>query len=303
MGTLMMQILTKPLIVGKSKGLRVALESCRKAAAETDPVLIQGELGTGKLLLATYLHCESSRHEQPFMLMDCGDANGGITELLSQSTMAGPWEFLKGGTLYFNEVASLTLAQQVALYELCLMLQSLDIRVLLGSSQNIHLLMYDKAFDSKLYHLVSPWEVSLPPLRQRTEDLGLLVEYFIKNLNLRLRRSVQGLTPQVEEIFAAYRWPENIDELQHVLARAIIVSNDPFIGQRHLTEYLSQMGDESRQTPDIMPLDRMEEILLRTALNRYGYSLEGKKKAARALNISLATLYNKVKRYNLNVFS
>lgn len=295
MGTLLVQTLAKPMVIGVSKGLRVGMESCRKAAAEDDPVLFQGEIGTGKQLLATYLHHESKRSSKPLMLVDCADLQNELEE--------SDWNFMKGGTVYFNEVASLTLEQQADLYKLCLLFKELDIRVLLGSSQNIHLLMYDKAFDSDLYYLVSPWEVSLPPLRQRTEDLELLVDYFLKGLNLRLRRSVQGLTPQVKEIFVSYRWPENLDELQHVLARAVIVSNEPFIGQRHLTEYLSQMGDDLRQNPDIMPLDRMEEILLRTALNRYGYTLEGKKKAARALNISLATLYNKVKRYNLNVFN
>lgn len=299
MGTLTIQSVANPMIIGTSKGMRLALEACRKAACDNYPILFQGEIGTGKFLLATFIHHESGL-DKPFFVVDCADPTGSISDLLSDAL---EWErrlrFLQGGTIYFREVASLTLVQQARLYELCTAAVSLGIRVLLSSSQNIHLLVYEQAFDPRLYSLVSQHEIAIVPLRQRCEDLPLLTEYLIKRLNLSLRKSIQGLTPRVEQVFMGYHWPGNVEEVQHVLTRAMLLATEPYIEERHLTEYLGQMGDDFLHTPEVMSLERMEEILLRSALNRYGSTLEGKKRAARALNISLATLYNKVKRYNL----
>ena len=286
-------------IIGTSKGLRNALEVCRKAAKEKDPVLFQGEVGTGKLLLATYLHDEGAQPDKTLYIVDCAQPHGIIQKLLSEDFNINYFEFLNGGSLYFREVASLSLEDQKRLYHFCLRIEPLKIRIFLSSSQNIHFLMLDKAFDQNLYRYVGQWEISIPPLRQRKEDIPLLIEHLIKNLNLRLRKSVQGLTPQAEQILTSYRWPGNIEELEQVLTRAIILGNEPYISQRHLRGYLLS-SDYENTINDVMPLDRMEEILLKSALERYGYTLEGKKRAARALNISLATLYNKVKRYNLN---
>ena len=299
MGTLVIKSVSNPVLVGSSKGFRLAVESARKAAREKDPVLFQGEIGTGKLLIATFLHRESQRADKPFLVVDCADPIA-VTEFLSENIDSGSINYLQGGTIYFREVASLSLLKQAELYKWCIQAETKDIRVILSSSQNVHLLMYDKAFDKDLYRLVSQREVSIPSLRQRKEDLPELIAHFIGVLNLRLRKSIQGLTPQVEQIFATYRWPGNVEEVKQVLTRAIILCNETFIGQRHLMDYLGQAGEEQFSSHDIMPLERMEEILLRSALTRYGYTLEGKKRAARALNISLATLYNKVKRYNLN---
>lgn len=289
-----------PAIIANSRGMRSALESCHKAARENGPVLFLGEIGTGKLLLATYLHRLNSRADKPFLIIDCTDPQDRITDLLDdQNCFGNKLKFLAGGTLYLQEIASLDLQQQATLHEICLQAETYKIRVFASSIQNIHLLMYDKAFDSNLYQYFSQREVFIPPLRQRREDLPAIIEHFISILNSKLRKAIQGLTPQVEQLFLNYRWPENVEEVKHILTRAMILANEPFIGQRHLTEYLGQLGEDEKPSYDVMPLERMEEILLTTALNRYGYTLEGKKRAARALNISLATLYNKVKRYNL----
>ncbi|MDI6811959.1 MAG: sigma 54-interacting transcriptional regulator [Desulfitobacteriaceae bacterium] len=291
--------LTKPAIVGGSKDTRLAVEACRKAARETSPILFQGEVGSGKYLMATYLHRESPRSGKSFLLVDCSQPEE-IKSFLNLRKLEDKFQLFRGGAVYFREVASLGLEDQSRLHQACLTAEALDMRVCLSSSQNVHVLMYEKAFNGELYRYASQCEIYISALRQRREDIMELTRYYIQKLNLRLRKSIQGITPQAEEVFMTYRWPGNVEELQNVLTRAMVLAHEPFIGQRHLAESIGQMGDNLMQTPDVMPLDRMEEILLRTALNRYGTSLEGKKRAARALNISLATLYNKVKRYNLN---
>lgn len=294
------QSFNQPIIVGESKGLRQALDACRKAAKESEPVVFQGEMGTGKFLLASYLHLESKRAREPFLIMDCTERHGMVRNLLTSGFNLDFLKRLNGGCIYFREVTSLSLNEQAILCENLGKLEALDIRVFLSSSQNIHLLMVDKAFDSGLYRYVNQSEISIQPLRQRKEDILPLINHYIEILNLKLRKSIQGLTPQAEQMLCAYRWPGNVEEMEQILTRAMILSNESYISQRHLTENLVPTGDESMASYGIMPLDRMEEILLRSALERYGYTLEGKKRAARALNISLATLYNKVKRYNLN---
>lgn len=300
MGILFMQSVINPIVIGQSKGIQVNIEACQKASRGNDPVLFQGELGTGKRVLATYLHFQNEGTNKPFMFFDCSDHM--LVEQMFNNELALESRFqpLMGGTLYLREAACLALSHQAQLYQMCLMAQSLGIRVLLSSSQNIHLLFYEKAFHSELYHYFSQKEIKVSPLRQRKEDIPELIKHYIQILNIRLRKSVQGLTPQAEEILMSYRWPGNVEELEYILTRAMLLSKDAYIGRGHLTEYLGVMGENLLESQDVMPLERMEEILLRSALTRYGSTLEGKKRAARALNISLATLYNKVKRFNLN---
>lgn len=299
METFVVSHLTKPAIVGNSRDIRQAIEACRKAARESSPVLFQGEIGVGKLLMATHLHFESPRLGKPFLLVDC-DSEEGIKDFLGPENLGAKLQFLRGGTLYFREIASLGLLEQSQLHRSCLAAEAADVRVLIGSSQNIHLLMYEKAIDLELYRYVTQREIYISPLCQRRDDIMELTHYYIKRLNQRLRKAVQGLTPQAEEVFMSYRWPGNVEELQQSLTRAMLITGESLIGRRHLAESIGQVGDHFLQNPDVMPLDRMEELLLRSALSRYGTTLEGKKRAARALNISLATLYNKVKRYNVN---
>ena len=301
MPTYLIQSLTQqPNIIGESKGLRQALEGCKKAARESDPVMFQGETSTGKLLLACYLHLESQRSDKPFFIVDCTEGNGMIHKMISPNFDLESFNTLTGGCIYFREVTSLSLDEQARLFDIIQALESKRIRIFLSSSLNVHLLMVDKAFNKGLYRYANQWEIAIPPLRQRKEDILPLVKHYIHVLNLKLRKSVQGLTPQAEQILLSYRWPGNVEELEQVITRAIIVSNESHITQRHLAENLISSDTEGAFTHGVMPLERMEEILLRGALERYGFSLEGKKRAARALNISLATLYNKVKRYNLN---
>ncbi|AFM00846.1 sigma-54 interacting regulator [Desulfitobacterium dehalogenans ATCC 51507] len=286
-------------IIGESKGLRQAIEGCRKAAKENDPVMFQGEVSTGKLLLAGFLHKESERSHQPLLIVDCIKDEDMIREILAPGFDINQLCPYEGGSIYFREVASLSLEEQNLLYRALERIEKKKFRIFLSSSQNIHLMRLEKAFDPDLYDYVSQWEISIPPLRLRKEDILPLVHHYIRVFNLELRKSIQGLTPQAEEVLLSYRWPGNVEELKQIINRAMHVANESHISQRHLSDNLG-ISKEDGFGHGVMPLERMEEILLRSALERYGFTLEGKKRAARALNISLATLYNKLKRYNLN---
>lgn len=286
-------------IIGESKGLRQAIEGCRKAAKEKDPVMFQGEVSTGKLLLAGLLHKESMHAQKPLLVVDCIKDEGMMSEMLNPSFDINKLHYFEEGSIYFREVASLNLEKQNQLFATLERIEKMKIRAFLSSSQNIHVMRLEKAFDPDLYDYVSQWEITIPPLRQRKEDILPLIHHYIRVFNLRLRKSIQGLTPQAEEILLSYRWPGNVEELEQIICRAMNISNESHISQRHLSDNLGVSKGDGFNC-GVMPLERMEEILLRSALERYGYTLEGKKRAARALNISLATLYNKLKRFNLN---
>lgn len=286
-------------IIGESKGLRQAVEGCRKAAKEKVPVIFLGEVSTGKLLLAGFLHKESKNEQKPMLVIDCIKDRLMLQTILNPGSAQQLLRHFEEGSIFFREVTSLSLEDQKRLLDFLQLIEGMKIRALLSSSQNIHLMRLDKTFDPDLYDYVSQWEISIPPLRQRKEDILPLASYFINIYNCKFRKSVQGLTPQAEETLLEYRWPGNVGELKQIISRAMQITNGSHISQRHLSENLG-IAREEEFSIGVMPLERMEEILLRSALERYGFTLEGKKRAARALNISLATLYNKLKRYNLN---
>jgi len=289
----------RPQVVGASQEMKKVLEQCQQVAKADDVVLFRGEVGTGKQLLATYVHYESERGANPLCLIDCSHSPN-LLDNSDEGLEGSVFDSVRGGAIFFKEIACLSLAQQKRLAEVCQQAINNNIRVYMTTSQNIDMLLFEKAFNKELYDLATRTEIVVPPLRQRTDDIPELVTLFLTRLNRQLRKSIQGLTPQVQEIFMNYRWPQNVQELKYVLTRAAIVTNEPYIGQMHLQDSLGRLGQDQLASYDVMPLDKMEEILLRLALNRYGNTLEGKKHAARSLNISLATLYNKLKRYNLN---
>ena len=285
-------------IVGESKGLKLALEECRKIAKQKEPVLFQGELSTGKFLMASYLWSISKNSHQSLFVVDCHNTSM-MKDFLQLENILRYLEDYNVGTIYFREIASLSQEFQEKLLPLIMELEKKEVRFFFSSNQNVHLLKLEKLFAPELYEYACQWEILLPPLRQRKEDILPLAHHYIQVYNRKLRKSIQGLTPQAEEILLSYRWAGNIGELKQVISRAVMNADESHISQRHLNENLGY-SEGTEMYHLVMPLERMEEILLRSALKRHGFSLEGKKRAARALNISLATLYNKLKRYNIN---
>lgn len=295
--SVLIQAMTRS-IVGDSKGLRLALEECRKAAKQKEPVLFQGEMSTGKLLLANYLWSISEKSHKLLLVVDCHDTLV-VKEILQPDYLKNYVANYNVGTIYLREIVGLSQDQQKKLLPLLVGLEEEGIRIFFSSKHNIHLLKLEKLVDPELYEYACQWEISLPPLRQRKEDILSLAHHYIEIYNRKLRKSIQGLTPQAEEVLLSYRWVGNVEELKQIICRAVMIADESHISQRHLNENMG-FSEGMEMYHLVMPLERMEEILLRSALKRHGFTLEGKKRAARALNISLATLYNKLKRYNIN---
>jgi transcriptional regulator with PAS, ATPase and Fis domain len=239
-----------------------------------------------------------------------GHEKGAFTGAIK--TKLGKVELAGGGTLFLDEISEMNPYLQGKLLRL---LQDrefervggshnikADVRIITATNVDLKALVRRARFREELYFRLNVIELNLPSLRQRREDIPALVEYLISKLNRKLGKKIKGMSPEALQLLSNYEWPANIRELESVVERAMVSVDEDNIGQQHLSLYLGQFSSSpSTQYAEIMPLDKMEQIMLKAALTRFGETLEGKKKAAQALNISLATLYNKLKKYNTSV--
>ena len=306
-------------LTGKSNNYIATIEKGRKAARSESAVLISGESGTGKSLFAQAIHNSSARKKRPLIVIDCsavpdslqeieifGCEKGAMPGVLR--TRIGKIELAEGSTLFIKEINSLNpyLQKQVlrVLDEYCFCRIGgdqpipIDVRIIASASDNLLNASLQGHFSEELYRKLSSVTVNLPPLRKRSEDIPMLASALMDRLNRKLGKKVQEISPRALQELAEYDWPGNISELKSAIERSMAVAEGPVIEHHHLSPYIGRLGSQEAPAFDeIIPLDKMEEIMLKLALTRYGETLEGKKKAAQALNISLATLYNKLKKY------
>ncbi len=305
---------------GQSKIYTATIEKARKAARSEAPVLLSGESGTGKALFAHAIHNNSARKKRPLIVFDCsavpdslqeielfGCEKGAMPGILR--TRIGKIELAEGSTLFIKELNSLNPFLQGRLQQLmedhtfCRIggeqPLAADVRIIASTAENLLQASMQGHFSEKLYRLLSLVTIELPPLRKRPEDIPLLAEALIVRLNRKLGKKINEISPRALQELTEYEWPGNISELKSALERSMVVADGPVIEYHHLLPYIGRLGvNESPVFDEIIPLDKMEEMMLKLALTRYGESLEGKKKASQALNISLATLYNKLKKYS-----
>ncbi|MDW7730552.1 MAG: sigma 54-interacting transcriptional regulator [Bacillota bacterium] len=305
---------------GQSKIYTATIEKARKAARSEAAVLLSGESGTGKALFAHAIHNNSARRKRPLIIFDCsavpdslqeielfGCEKGAMPGVLR--TRIGKIELAENSTLFIKELNSLNPFLQKRIQQFledntfCRIGGEqpipADVRIIASTAENLLQASIQGHFSEKLYRLLSFVTVELPPLRKRPEDIPLLAEALIDRLNRKLGKKISEISPRALQEMAEYEWPGNISELKSAIERSMVVAEGQVIEYHHLLPYIGRLGvSEPPIFDEIIPLDKMEEMMLKLALTRHGESLEGKKKAAQALNISLATLYNKLKKYS-----
>ncbi len=303
-------------IIGSHPDFERVVNLARKAAVLDSAVLILGESGTGKELFAHAIHSSSRRQKQPLVKVSCASIPPTLleSELFGQDnenakTKLGKLELADGGTIFLDEIADVSLNTQAKLLRV---LQDrefqrvggsdtirVDVRVIATSNRNIKEMVQRGEFRQDLYYRINVVELRIPPLRLHQEDVPAYIQHLIARLNRKLGKKIKGVTAEAEKLLQSYHWPGNIRELANVIERAMVTVEDEIITFKHLLPLVDQPGaSAAMHVGDIMPLAAMENILIRQALARYGDSVEGKKKAAQALNISLATLYNKLKNFS-----
>ncbi|MCP4592055.1 MAG: GAF domain-containing protein [bacterium] len=304
-------------IVGRAPRLREVLGLCDKVAASTATVLLLGETGTGKELLARYLHHASARREAPFIAINCsaltetlleselfGHEKGAFTGAVSRKV--GRFELADGGTLFLDEIGDISPSTQVRLlrvlqeqeFERVGGTQSVacDVWVLAATHRDLSGLIREGKFREDLYYRLNVFPIELPPLRERREDIPALAEHFIAKVSRRLGRPVPRLEQSASAMLIAYRWPGNIRELENVMERAVLLCDAQTIGLGHLPPDIAGASPETPATSGDGGLWGYERTMIVKALEDANWN---QSQAARELGISRDNLRYRVKKYEI----
>jgi DNA-binding NtrC family response regulator len=316
-------------IVGKSKALNEVLELIKRLArAGATTLLVQGESGTGKDLVSRALHYESSRRDNPFFALNCaaipetlietelfGYEKGAFTD--AKTMKKGVFEMADGGTVFLDEISEMHINMQSKFLRV---LEdqtfrrvggtkdiSVNVQVVASTNRNLEQSVREGKFREDLFYRLSVIPILIPPLRERKEDIPVLVDHFIQRYNIQFRKNVKGISPDGLKLLMAYPWPGNIRELKNAVERAMILVDKDIIEVTQLPIRISEpsggasltqpVGDQLvKLPPEGAGLDDVEKELIQQALQ---YANGNKTKASKLLKISRDTLRYKVQKHGL----
>lgn len=301
-------------IVAVGENARSVKSLARRAAATDAPVLLASESGTGKELYAQAIHNASPRRREVFVAINCANFNAGTLESelfgyvegaftgARRGGKIGLFEAASGGTLFLDEVSEMDLGLQAKLLRALqegrvrpvggLEEVEVDVRLVCASNADLNDYIARGKFRRDLYYRLSTFQIRIPPLRERPGDIPTLAQEILQELSKKLKRSVT-ISREALEVLTAYDWPGNVRELRNVLEFSAYLSENGVIVPGSLPESLARAGEEER-LPLAQRVRAYEQAEIRKALLRWGDSVEGKRRAATELGISLATLYNKM---------
>ena len=302
-------------LIGQSPAIRGVLDLVRQVAPTAATVLIQGESGTGKELVARALHDHSQRRGKPFVRVNCaalpetlleselfGYEKGAFTGAVGRKE--GRFQLADGGTLLLDEVGDLSPLTQAKLLRV---LQEgefeplgatrtikVDVRVVAATNQDLAQLVREKRFREDLYYRLQVITVTVPPLRDRPEDIPLLALHFLRRFATKNHRELEGFTEAALGGLRNYRWPGNVRELEHAVERGVILARGRLLDVADLPEAVTQTEPAARvvSIPIGMPLDEVEQRLIDETLRQ---TKGDKELAAKLLGIASRTIYRKLK--------
>lgn len=303
-------------IIGKSDEIGSIQKLIKKLASSPTPILITGETGTGKELVARAIHEQSKRNKYPFVAINCssipeslfeselfGYEEGSFTGAKKGGKM-GKIELAQGGTLFLDELGEMPLSVQPKLlrvlqeYELERVGSTdkvhLDIRVIAATNCRLPEMIAEGKFREDLFYRIGVINIKLPPLRERKTDIIPISLNYIEKLKVKLETPLKFIDPEVEKLFLGYSWPGNIRELQNVVEYAANICDTDTMTIRDLPETIVQKAVEKPAAPVLSA--GTEEQKIQELLDKYGCTLEGKKQIAKILGISLRTLYRKINK-------
>ena len=303
----------------------------RRSAQTDNSVLLIGESGTGKEVIAQSIHHESPRSEKPFVDINCaslpealleselfGYVSGAFTGA-SKNGKIGLFELADGGTLFLDEITEIPIPLQSKLLRALQERQirrvgdnkniQINVRVIAATNQNLEKAMAEKRFRQDLFYRLAVVAINIPPLRERKEDFDDYVAYFLQALNRQYKKKF-SLSKELRQLLMGYSWPGNVRELQNVLEYCCMVAPGELIGLNSLPDYIRKdTGSAREQVWDFTArpgetlnesLRRVEREIICNMLEHYGPSTEAKRGIARVLGISVATLYNKMKKLDIS---
>jgi DNA-binding NtrC family response regulator len=306
-----------PEMIFRSKAMQHVLDTIHRVAETDANVLLLGENGTGKDLVAQAIHAHSTRASENFVKVDLG----ALTESLFESELfghvkgaftdarddrPGRFEAADGGTIFLDEIGNLPLGLQAKLLTVLQnrtlirvgsnKVRPVNVRVIAATNQNLYESVKQRAFRQDLLYRINTIEIQLPPLRERTEDIEILATHFLKQFAQKYNRPVRTLSAALLKEMHRYPWPGNIRELQHAVERAVIMGQNETLQPEDF--FFRDMDASGVQAGELasMNLDEMEKQLIIRALSKhYGNITE----AAQELGLTRASLYRRLEKYNL----
>ncbi|KPK67460.1 hypothetical protein AMJ87_13345 [candidate division WOR_3 bacterium SM23_60] len=295
---------------GKSKVMKGVYKLIDSVAPTDSPVLIHGETGTGKGMVARLIHMRSSRKDKNFMSINCGT----IPETLLESELFGHkkgaftgavadkkglLEAGHGGTVFLDEISNTTLEFQGKLLEAIeekiirrigeTTTRTIDVRFLFATNKDLEIEIEDKRFRRDLFYRINVFSIEMPPLRDRAADIPLLAQFFLEKYSKELNKSIEGFTPDAMQQLREYIWSGNVRELQNVIERAVVLAKSRLITDQDI-------GFQKVRRPEIMPMKEIQREVIIEALNACGWNIS---KTARQLGIGRRTLHRYINKYGI----
>ncbi len=308
--------ISKPFgeIIGESSAIKEVFGLVEKVAKTDANVLILGENGTGKELIARAIHQRSLRKDNSFVSVDMG----AITETLFESELfghkkgaftdaredrPGRFELANGGTLFLDEIGNLSLSLQSKLLSALQARQitrvgsnqaiPVDIRLICATNMPLHQMVKDGTFRQDLLYRINTVEIKVPPLADRMEDITLLAQHYLDHYARKYHKPVTTISPGATDKLKRYAWPGNIRELQHSIERAVIMTDSPSLQE---SDFLFSRPVSSSASPETLNLDEVEKAAIVKALSLYSGNIS---KAADELGLTRASLYRRMEKYGL----
>lgn len=300
-------------IVGKSDVMQEVFDLISRVAPTDSTILITGESGTGKELIAQAIHGNSQRCYMPFIAVSCGALPDSLleSELFgyekgaftgAEHTKRGRFEMADKGTLFLDEIGDISLKTQV---DLLRVLQEktlhrlggetfikVDVRILAATNRDLQQAIKENRFREDLYYRLNVISIHVPPLRERKEDIPLLVETFIRKYCLEMNREYKKIAPSALKLLMDYDWPGNVRELENVIERALVIGQ----GKEIVSDDLPFSRKEIKPEHFPRSLKKMERMHIEMVLDETDWNIS---RAARELDIDRQTLYNKIEKYEI----
>jgi DNA-binding NtrC family response regulator len=307
-------------MVGDSPALGRVLELIGQVAPADSTVLIQGETGTGKELVARAIHDRSPRRHRPLVKINCaalprelveselfGHEKGAFTGAAQQRR--GRFEIADGGTLFLDEIGELPLEAQAKLLRVLqerefervggTQMLRVDVRIIAATNRDLHAQVAASRFRSDLYYRLNVFPIVLPPLRERREDIPLLVERFAAIAARKVGRPLTAISPGFLERARSYDWPGNIRELENVVERSLLMSRDGTLEAHHIAFETGAPGEPAGTPPHGATLEDVERAHIRSVLDRSGWKIEGERGAAATLGLNPSTLRGRMRKLGI----
>ena len=309
-------------IVGSSPALRAVLDQVRMVASTDATVLIGGETGTGKELIARAIHMHSERRHRPFVKVNCaaiptelleselfGHERGAFTGAMAQRL--GRFEGANGGTLFLDEIGEMPLHLQTKLLRVLQEQEfervggnrtiQVDVRIVAASNRDLKAMVEENKFRADLYYRLAVFPLNVPPLRERREDIASLTRYFVRKHAQRMGRNIESIPSYAVEALTNYDWPGNIRELQNVIERSVVLSNGPEL-LLVLPESIGRPAPIALHAPASNVTELSERARILQVLKQTNGMVGGPNGAAARLGLKRTTLQSRMRKYNIARF-